>query len=488
MKYFITICLLAVNGLVFSQGRVLTLLPPSGDISAYNLFDFNDTIYCPIEKRAGSGSNRFLRLDYDLNIIDTLILDPSRDSLSYYLHMEINSKTYVLLREIQNGVPLYYARSLTKGKFTDSIFLPIDTIKRARPARVYDVDSNTLRMVVAKYDVNYQHVLSSVILDLDSNFNVKEYHAIEVQAGVSNWISLITSVSVINDTLWHVHSHGELYLYNPRSRETISGRKLYGTIQDYYRVNATQYLGFGTVGKSTVPGQSGNYTDALGFYRVNAAGNVVDKYSYSVVTDSSTYGTYGYINYAIDNAQSSNTVLYDTNSIFVAGQSVLLKQGPNDYFFVIFKINSKGQEIWRYKWEAGADHLAVYKGILPTADKGCIVLGVHLYEYPVSLKTQVILIKLGPDGTISNVEFNAPETVVSFYPNPVKDRLHYSMLEAGNGPYLLEVYDMQGKPVLEASLSDEENHIPVNLNKGFYLYQLKSEAGKVEQVGKLVVE
>jgi hypothetical protein len=77
---------------------------------------------------------------------------------------------------------------------------------------------------------------------------------------------------------------------------------------------------------------------------------------------------------------------------------------------------------------------------------------------------------------------------VAFYPNPVKNKLHFDYLPEANGQYTLQLMDMNGKPVFKSPLNAETGYIPVQLNTGFYIYQLTNEKGEVVQVGKLVAE
>ncbi|AEV33423.1 hypothetical protein Oweho_2453 [Owenweeksia hongkongensis DSM 17368] len=336
-------CLLTLS-VSHAQDKVVTLLPPSGNIWTCGLFEINDTIYCPYQDYSAVKASRFLQLDYDLNNIDTLIFALGRDSLDYAFNLVINSEPHILLRKIKNGRNVFYARKLHNERLKDSLFLPIDTIDRGEPFRAYTVDENTTRMIIAKWDTNHRFILNSTIVDLDSNFNMKEYHTIQVQPNVLKWISLILSITPVNDTLWHIHTNDALYLYNPKSKQTISGKKLYGETQSYYKIDSTKYLAFGTVGQPTVPGQPGNYSDDLGFYRINANGDVLETLKFNTVVDSSTYPRLGYINYSIEDAQGPLAIVYDTNNIFLATHSKLSKQGPNEYYFMIIKTNSRGDE------------------------------------------------------------------------------------------------------------------------------------------------
>ncbi|WP_417600485.1 T9SS type A sorting domain-containing protein [Owenweeksia hongkongensis] len=486
MKHVFTIYFILTLSYINAQSKVVTLLPPSGNIWTFGLFEINDTIYCPYEDYTGVKASRFLRLNYDLNVIDTLTYSLSEDSLYSYFKIMINTKEHILYRKIQNGNDVYYARRLHNGRLSDSLFLPIDTILRGDPMRAYSVDANTTRMIIAIWDTNHRFIENSAIVDLDSNFTMKTYHTIDVQPGVSNRISLIFSVTPISDTLWHIHTSDALYLYNPQTKQTIFGKELYGEIQSYYKMDSTKYLGFGTVAQPTVPGQPGNYSRALGFYRINSNGDVVETAKFNTVVDSSTYPRLGYINYSEEDAQVPIAIVYDTNNIFLATQSDLSRQGPNEYYFIVVKTNSRGDEYWRYVWEGSS--ITNMRTILPTPDGGCIMAGLHFYEFPLSLRSSIVLIKLGPDGTISNVEFDAPETVISFYPNPVKDRLYYDFLPEAKGPYSIEIRDMHGKLVLSQLLEQNSSSMNINLKEGFYLYNLKTAKGETEQVGKLVVE
>ena len=446
-------------------------------------------MYLPIAFNLDPAAWSLISLNENLDPLDTFnVANSTTDSMSFYRHMSSPLGLFIFIRKIHQGNIFVHAKKIGQSGLSDSLYLNLDTVSRWGLTRVYNIDSNTVRAIISKWDTSFRWILSSVIVDLDSNLQIKDYHAIRQDyPGVSFVPNMIWSVSELNDTLWHVHTEHGLYLYNPVTKRTLLGKDLWGVVHSYQIVSKSEYLALGIVGRLTIPGQPGSKEEALGFYRIGFDGTIKDTVAFSAVSDSSRWSGSGFMIYSREDSQLPNVLAEDTNNIFLASHSRYTKFLVDTSYFLVVKTNSVGDELWRYSWKAsyGVTNLT---GIVSTSDGGCIVVGLHAYEFPASLKGRVILIKLGPDGTISNVEFNAPETVVSFYPNPVKERLHYSVLEAGNGPYLLEVHDMQGKPVLEAQLSDEENHIPVNLNKGFYLYQLKSEIGKVEQVGKLVVE
>ena len=485
-EFYYTMLALSASVILSAQVKDVTLR----SVVSKTIFTLNDTLYVPIEDHILAGNCRLVRFEQDLTIIDTIDLAPTNmDSVHFYGYINQGNDILLYNGKDKSDGDLLYSQRVSNGKLVDSVYINLDTIKGRVVDRFYHVDSNSIIAPVIKVWPPGGFPDNSVIVEMDSNFVIRDYHTIDFnQPGVSNSYDLIESISILSDSLWHIHGKkGVWYSYNPIKHVTLGGKNLVGTIQSHYKITADEYLGFGTAAKLTIKGQPGSAEELLGFYRVNANGHVVDTAAFTFKTDSSLFPSMGRLDFVESNTTVPNAVVIDTNNIYLAADANFWDDNAGlQSFLYVVKTDSRGAHKWSYVWKS-LEEYCFFRGIVSTSDGGCIVSGLYFNQIPFQY-ANLILIKLGPDGTISNVEFNAPETVVSFYPNPVKDRLHYSMLEAGNGPYLLEVHNMQGKPVLEAQLSDEENHIPVNLSKGFYLYQLKSEAGKVEQVGKLVVE
>lgn len=225
----------------------------------------------------------------------------------------------------------------------------------------------------------------------------------------------------------------------------------------------------------------------LDFIPLTIGGNAIDTTAFN--TFSHFTPATNYLEFSDEESDCRNTLFYDANNIIMAsGYTYFPPNIPeHEEGFLILKTDINGHEAWRFSI-GGSRKIANITSILKTPEQGCILTGSFAPNPNDPWHNNSILIKLGPDGTISNVELDAPETVVTFYPNPVKDKLHYNYLPEANGNYTLEIIDMQGKPVQDVVLENEKGYIPVSLQSGFYLYHLKSENGKVEQVGRLVVE
>ena len=468
-----------------SQNKVVT----NDSIFSQTIFNINDTVYVVMDDHFGAGKGRLWRLSENLTIFDTINLG-SKGSDTVYCNDKIQKNNDVLIYngKVKNGTYLRYIQKLENGRLSDSVYMDLDSIKGGLVDRIYYVDSTKIVAPVIKSWPPGSFPRNSVIAEMDSNFVMIDYHTIDfAQPGIFFNSGVIISISFLEDSVWHIHGRkGELYTYNPVKHKTMKGKSVVGTIQSYYKIKPNEYLGFGTAARLTIKGQPASAEELLGFYRINTEGDIIDTASFTFIVDSSLFSI-GRLEFAESETDVANAVIIDTNNIYLAADASFRDDNFKliKYIYVV-KTDSQGNKHWEYVWESPLSE-CLFRGIVPTSDGGCIVSGIYLYQGPLHY-TNLILIKLGPDGNITNVEFSAPETVISFYPNPIKDKLHYSLLPEANGPYTLEVVDMQGKPVMESYLSGEESSIPVNLQTGFYPYQLKSEDGKVEQVGKLVVE
>jgi len=84
--------------------------------------------------------------------------------------------------------------------------------------------------------------------------------------------------------------------------------------------------------------------------------------------------------------------------------------------------------------------------------------------------------------TLSTPSFN--EVEFSFYPNPVKDLLHIKSPQSEIQK--LEIFDMNGKQVLQSDLLGQEAIDVSQLKSGVYLLQVETRKGKATR--KLVIE
>lgn len=399
---------------------------------------------------------------------------------------KFNSSNYVFARNPQYDISIH---KISGNKLIDSTKLNFDTITRTFPYYPNEINPNRLRLIGYEYNSFQTNIIKSKVIDLDSNFNVIDYHAFDFSQNnlfPTSQSQLLSGLYQIDNNTWHLHTNGALHIYNPQTNTIDTSRYLWGDSRVMYPVNNNEYLALGIVSFiPPLPGFPYLGMNALGFYRMRNDGTPIDTSYFLNIDNSATNRT----DVSHEKMSLPTVVVNDTNNIYLASSTSYQKSNnaPLVNGFFVVKTDSRGTEKWRYSW-IDTNQLSTLSGLLPSSDNGCVLLGSFTYEFPTSPRTAALLIKLGPDGTISNVKLDAPETVINFYPNPVKDKLYYNYLPEANGNYTLEIIDMQGKPVQDVVLENAKGFIPVSLQSGFYLYHLKSDNGKVEQVGRLVVE
>lgn len=430
---------------------------------------------------------RILRFDKNLQIIDTVTYSTYRTNdpiISRVLNF--NGEAYALFGNTMQTNRRMNLQLLEEDNLTDSFYISMDTLQYYALYNAYQEAENTLRLFVNSYEADYTTYRASYIYDLDSNFQIKDIHKIDPNYS-PNSTKIIESVSEVNDTLWHIHTNDKLYGYNPQTKTQLFPKYLEGNIFRYYNLNDSTYIGFGISTVLGIPKLRGTSQAALGFYTIDERGNAIDTVSFNTL--SHFVPAANYIEYSDESTNFNNALVYDSQNIILASAYTYFPTGnlPQEDGFTILKTDIHGKEKWRFTI-GGTVKITNLTSMLKTPDKGCIMIGQFTPDRTNIWLNNTILIKLGPDGTISNVELDAPETVINFYPNPVKDKLYYNYLPEANGNYTLEIIDMQGKPVQDVVLENAKGFIPVSLQSGFYLYHLKSENGKVEQVGRLVVE
>lgn len=433
-------------------------------------------------------SNNINLYNKSLDLIDSINGDQTgRSSLNTSVSklFHFNNKNYVISSNPNLDINIH---QISGNTLVASTKLNFDTITRTFPYNVIEINSNHLRMIAHEWNSAGNTITQSKIIDLDSNFNVIDYHAFDLSQNnlfPTSQSQVISGLYEVDNTTWHLHTNGALHIYNPQTNTIDTSRYLWGDSRRTYPINSNEYLALGIVSFiQPLAGFPYLGMNALGFYRISNDGTPLDTSHFLNIDNSANNPT----DVSYESMGSPAVVVYDTNNIFLASQTSYQKTGNDPLIegFLIIKTDLTGKEVWRYSWIS--NKTSTLNTLLPTPEKGCLLIGSYDYDFPFSTKVSALLIKLGPDGTISNVELDAPETVINFYPNPVKDKLYYNYLPEANGNYTLEIIDMQGKPVQDVVLENEKGYIPVSLQSGFYLYHLKSENGKVEQVGRLVVE
>ncbi len=442
-----------------------------------------------IHSDAVDGSYSVFNFDKNLNIIDTLYPeDAGRTNVRFTYPFNFKSGLYYLcVGNDSTSASDFSYHKLENGRFTDSIGFNLDTIPHSSPFLARQIDNNTIQLLVNVTPPVTPRRTYSRIFHLDSNFQVKSYHNPNFDSLIGTNARAILAIHQLNDSTWHLYLSGTLAIYNPIKRKVKEFKKILFSGFDTYSLPNNDHLALGITSYPVKPplGPS-NVPTSLGFYVVNKQADVIDTIQFNAFKD--TVPSLWINNYSSEGIVStvSSSVVYDTNNIFMASNGSYTKFNgtENTQYFYVVKTDSRGTLKWQFIW-GGVDNKVTFTGIAPTSDKGCVISGSIMKP---NFNRYAMVIKLGPNGNISNVEVDAPENLVSFYPNPVKDKLHFDYLPETHGQYTLEVMDMNGKSVLETPLNKEKGFIPVQLKTGFYIYQLKNEAGKVMQVGKLVAE
>lgn len=137
--------------------------------------------------------------------------------------------------------------------------------------------------------------------------------------------------------------------------------------------------------------------------------------------------------------------------------------------FYVGHRNASSKNIWAFKWRAPAGNAGpVSLYVIGNAgnDNGS-TLGDFIYSSNVSLTQDSI--PLGISDNLNNSKF------VSIFPNPSKGEINISSM---NSKILhLDIYDVNGKIVSNNSLLEISNKQKLNLPKGLYFIQVKTEEG-----------
>ncbi len=472
---------------LFSKGQILIdSISETGPFLQTNIFPATEgspeNIYVGHQDDL-SGSFMLLRYDDSLTLLDTLTgVDIGKSGARFSYPFSFNNSLYYICRDSSRTQRNFSIHKLENGKFTDSFNLNLDSIANGYPSMVTVINDSLIQILVELY-LPSGIFKGSGILHLDSSFNFISYHHPPLDSIAPTWATKrISAVYQLNDSTWHLFYTNDLAVYNPKLDTILMVKPLISNIYNTYQLPSKTYMALGLTQKAIV-----NSASSLGFYIIDHQTNILDTVSFNAFKD--TIPQWGINNYSDENVSNNtrNSIVYDNNNIYLTcrgSYSPKTFTAPPIAYFYVVKTDLKGSMKWQFIW-GGQNSSVILTGIAPTSDKGCIISGSIIRS---GQPRNAVLIKVGPDGNISNVEVDAPENLVAFYPNPVKDKLHFDYLPEANGTYTLQVVEMNGKPVFEVPLDEENGFIAIPLKTGFYLYQLKDETGKVMQVGKLVAE
>ena len=87
----------------------------------------------------------------------------------------------------------------------------------------------------------------------------------------------------------------------------------------------------------------------------------------------------------------------------------------------------------------------------------------------------------GLSGTLSTVQFKNINLSLTSYPNPAKNEMTITNFELDGNKSKLEVFDINGKRVIERNIKENENEIILELSdfpKGVYIYKINGQTNK----------
>ncbi len=197
----------------------------------------------------------------------------------------------------------------------------------------------------------------------------------------------------------------------------------------------------------------------------------------------------------------SNTIEANRNSsrymnnpfIFIGGveNNVVNTSGypPDTTLFMLTKTDLMGNEIWT-RYYSNNTNLFMHK-VLATSDGGALMVG---WSYdpagPDGFEKDVWIVKVDSNGNYlptSIKEQQISKSDFNFYPNPLKNELHFRQINTHRN-YQFELFDVSGRKVAEEQLTNSDETINIShLNTGTYIYHLMDQKGNYA-TGKLIKE
>lgn len=95
----------------------------------------------------------------------------------------------------------------------------------------------------------------------------------------------------------------------------------------------------------------------------------------------------------------------------------------------------------------------------------------------------------GNSQTVSNRPVQVPVKLVRFFPNPATSFINFELQKSANETYTFQVFNFLGKKVMDLPQVSNRTQVDLtNYTRGFYIFQLKNNSGKVIESGKFQVE
>ncbi|MCF8308779.1 MAG: T9SS type A sorting domain-containing protein [Bacteroidales bacterium] len=396
----------------------------------FNVFSRNESyvVLGSIYDTTTSTNNQklwFLKLDHDLNILETKILDLPEEKWISYTNAIIDSDgNYVLTgytgEEVDNQTvtdPFYYKLSPSGDSITSSF--PQEENFLARTYDIMEKSGHTGYYAFSSYldeEENYGSMVA-----LSNNFEVEE----------------IMSIPMFSFNYYSPIRYGNSIIINTNGENDTSGEA------------------------------------DLNVMKIDTNANLIDNRWVGKQGDTADYPSY-----------TRGTSRVGLNAFYASGTANISESNPFygngiPNWILLGKYTSNLEEQW-LKYYGGDAYYHVYS-MTTTSDHGCAVVASRFdYENP-ETDRDIYVMKVNGDGIITWDQAIKPNNkAVTIYPNPGSHSIH---IDTDTRSYTFRLYDAMGQQVLQTR---NQKTIDVSrLEAGIYFYRVAT-AGKILTSGKWV--
>ena len=233
-----------------------------------------------------TGTSAFIGwYDANINLIDTLTgKEIFKPNALFSTPFRFNNKTYYVCTDLLNPqLRQYRMQRIRNGSFMDSANLNLDTIQDGFPQSIIQIGGNSLQVTVNSI-VN-PTIGTIGVLHVDTNFSGKFFHKFNFDS-LPTYQRIVHHVKEVNDSTWHVFFSDRFAVYNPKESVLLTDKRLICTIRRTYDLPDSTYLALGIVASPMGKNTSASTDEpALGFYRIDRMGNVLDTVSFNAYKD-----------------------------------------------------------------------------------------------------------------------------------------------------------------------------------------------------------
>ena len=433
--------------------------PPPNKIYARNLLYKNNTIYMMSivgDYTGGSSIAEMFRvgmLDTNLNVLNEKN-HRIGDSINYLFDSYssfINDKIYTVherceKRDVGYGLrhPVIHVYDLNgdlvRTKEIDTSFFPVMAGENDYAAAVFDVATNNidkmyLPVIAGKRPAFGSPILENYFLVIDTNLTLTTY------AKVACLNTSCATTIVLKD-----------FKLGWLSNDNIIAGGIIQNMSSQYDENGLVRFNIPT------PPHSGNYlytNDTLSFRDSLQYG--IDDVKYS-----------GRKNIAITN----HKLFFVSHDFFY----FVSPFSPYNNTLGILSTDTSLNKNWLKR--IGGDAYYIPGSVLATSDGGCIVMAMRYDQAVPNNQWDHYIFKIDSTGTLTNISsVDAEPKVVSVYPNPTSEHLHFDLKEFDS--YIVTINDMSGKQILKQVLTGSKQTVNISMIPiGIYNYVVENKKGR----------